>query len=116
MRSLAFFLLAALLFAADITGKYTTTVEAPDGPHVLVFNLKADGAILTGTVGDGSGARAIRDGKLQGDNFSFNFTTDYQGDSVKLICKGQISGGDLKFSMGTDDGSWSADLTAKRSN
>ncbi len=117
--SLLFF--CAALLAADVNGKYKASIEAPDGTHVLVFNLKAEGANLTGTVSNGSESAdapgsKIEDGKVQGDNVSFTWVTMYQGSPVKLICKGQIAGSELKMSMGTDDGSWSTELTAKKAD
>lgn len=120
MKSLFFTLLlgvAVLLSAADVTGKYKASIEAPDGVHALVFDLKANGSALTGTVTDSTAtARQIQDGKVQGDTVTFTWTTDYQGSAVKLVCRGQLADGDLKLNMGTDDGSWSTDLTAKKTN
>jgi hypothetical protein len=120
MKPLVFavlFCVAAALLAADVSGSYTTSIEAPDGAHTLVFNLKADGAALTGTVNDGAGTggRPIQEGKVQGDVVSFSWTTDYQGNPLKLVCKGQVTGSELKMNMGTDDGSWSTELVAKKS-
>ena len=48
------------LYAADVTGKWKGSFEAPDGTRELTFDLKADGAKLTGTVSAGhSGVEVI---------------------------------------------------------
>jgi hypothetical protein len=34
---------------------------------------------------------------------------------VKLVVKGKLNGDEIKFSIGTEDGAWSTELTAKKS-
>jgi hypothetical protein len=75
--ALALFALPAL--AADsLTGKWSGTVQGGQGNDVpLVFDLKADGMKVTGTVtvtggaAGGMPATAITDGKIEGDKVSF---------------------------------------------
>jgi hypothetical protein len=33
---------------------------------------------------------------------------------VKLVYKGELAGDEIKFTVSTDDGSWSAEVRAKR--
>ena len=110
--------LAGVLAAADISGKYKTTIEAPDGNHILVFDLKVSGDKLTGTVtaDTAQAGRPIQDGKVQGNAVAFVWETDYQGGPVRLVCRGSVVDGDLKLSMGTEDGGWSTEFTAKKSD
>ena len=58
--------------------------------------------------------RRSRTVKLQGDNVSFWITIDYQGSPLKLVYKGKVAGDEIKFEFGTEDGSWGAQLTAKK--
>ncbi len=123
IKSLALSLLFCCfaLFAADVNGKYKASIEAPDGTHVLIFNLKTDGGNLTGTVSNESGSAdaggsKIDEGKVQGDTITFSWVTMYQGGPIKLVCKGQVAGSEIKMSMGTEDGSWSTELTAKKAD
>jgi hypothetical protein len=113
-------LLAALglASAADVNGKFTTTIEAPDGAHTMVFDLKTSGETLSGSVivDPSVPSRPIEGGKVQGNTISFAFTTDYQGSPIRLVCRGSLAEGDLKMSMGTEDGAWSTDLVAKKTN
>ncbi len=108
--------LAALLVAADVSGKWTGSVDTPDGAVPLTFNLKADGATVTGTVTAAGPATEIKDGKLEGDVATFSFTTDYHGDAIKLLCKAQATADGLKIQMGTEDGGWSAEFLAKKAS
>jgi hypothetical protein len=42
--------------------------------------------------------------------------TDYQGQTYKLIYTGKIAAGQIAFTFGTDDGSWSTQLTAMKNS
>jgi hypothetical protein len=110
-------LLAAASFAADVTGKWKGSFEVPGGPVLnLTFDLKAaDGALTGKVVGlppkeDGV---EIKDGKVQGDSISFWLMTEYQGNPIKLLYTGKVEDGQIKFTMGTEDGGWSTEILAK---
>ena len=82
---------------ADMSGKWTGSVKAPDGNDVaLVYVFKVDGAKLTGTVqqvGDDNVAQ-IDSGKVTGNDMTFSVTNTegvlirhngkYYGDSVSM--------------------------------
>ena len=107
-------LLATTLFAADITGKWTAEVEGRDGQkRTTMFNLKADGDKLTGTV-SGPGGRDfnIEDGKISGDDVSFAVTMEMNGNSRKVLYKGKASGDQLNLKRG--EGERAREITAKR--
>ena len=107
--------LATLLYCADATGKWKGTFEAPDATHELTFDLKASGDTLTGAFGVAGGQPSeIKDGKIQGDTLSFWAMSEYQGQAIKLVFKGQVLESEIHFTMGLDDGSWSTDLVAKK--
>ena len=92
--TILFLLLAAVAaFAADVSGKWVAQVPGRNGQaREVTFNLKADGGSLTGTVSGRGGDNPIADGKIDGDNISFTQTMEFNGNSVKLIYKGKISG------------------------
>jgi hypothetical protein len=107
--------LAALLYAADATGQWKGTLDAPDGTHTMIFDLKVSGDTLTGAMsGVAEKASEIQDGKIQGDTVSFWAMAEYQGQPIKLVFKGQVSESEIHFTMGLEDGSWSADLVVKK--
>ena len=109
-------LLGAMLAAADINGKWKAQMQG-GGDRELTFDLKADGEKLTGSVsGLTEKALEIKDGKIQGDAIAFWVMSEYQGQPVKLVYKGQTAASEIRFSMGTEDGSWGTELTAKRAN
>jgi len=91
-------LLAAPIFAADIDGKWTGTIDGAGGPMQLVYNFKADGATLTGTTTGPDGAEIkLADGKIDGNNISFTLNLDFGGMPFSMACKGVMSGKDLKI-------------------
>lgn len=118
MKTVLFIALLALavpVFAADATGTWKGSFDTPDGSHELTFKLKADGGALTGTV---IGLRekdvAVDEGKVQGSTITFSAMSEWEGNPIKLVYKGEVGADEIKLTMGTDDGSWSTDLTVKR--
>lgn len=109
--------LSALLPAADVTGTWNGAFDFNGSSVPLTFKLKGNGETVTGTI-DGlpTPAAPIQDGKLQGEVVSFWVTTDYQGQDIKLVYKGKVLDDQIDFTFGTEDGSWSAELTVKRSS
>ena len=107
-------LTAVLLVAADAAGTWKGSFDFNGTPVALTFNLKTDGASVSGTVDGPTGASEIKDGKVDGDSITFSSTTEYQGSSIKVVYKGKIAGDQISFTMGTEDGSWSIDVVAKR--
>jgi len=108
-------LMLATLLCADVTGKWKGTIDAGGETHDLTFDLKASGDTLTGTFGAAGGQSSeIKDGKVQGDTVSFWAMSEYQGQAIKLVFKGQVLESEIHFTMGLDDGSWSTDLVAKK--
>jgi len=51
---------------------------------------------------------------VDGDTVTFSVTTDYQGTPVKLVYTGKVSTDGIKFTFGTEDGSWGTELTATK--
>lgn len=109
-------LLALVLAAGDMAGTWKGSFDFNGESVPLTFNLKTDAGNLTGTIeGLPSTPTDIHDGKVDGENVTFWVTTDYQGQTYKLVYKGKISGDQIHFSFGTEDGSWGAEITAKKS-
>jgi hypothetical protein len=107
-------LFTTALFAADISGKWTAEVEGRNGQkRTTIFNLKADGEKLTGTV-SGPGGREfnIEEGKIDGNNVSFAVTMEFNGNSRKVVYKGTASGDQLNLKRG--EGDQAREFTAKR--
>ena len=86
-------------------------------PRIVTMDLKADGAKLTGTVlqpafggrrgGGGGGGEAppaptpvqIANGKVDGNNVSFEVTRDMGGNSMTTKYEGVVSGSEMKLKV-----------------
>jgi hypothetical protein len=109
-------LMAAMLSAADLTGKWTGQFDFNGAAVPLTFDLKSSGAALTGRVsGLPTENCEIKDGKIDGSTVTFWLITDYHGDAIKLVYTGKISGDQIDFTMATEDGGFSVNFPAKKS-
>jgi hypothetical protein len=108
-------LLAVVALAADVTGKWSAEVPGRGGnTQTMAINLKAEGNQLTGTVSGRRGDNPISDGKINGDDISFNVVLDFQGNSIKMIYTGKVAGDEIKFKREVE-GRGSTEFIAKRS-
>ena len=114
----ACFVLAAVATAAaaDVTGKWVAQVPGRDGQtRETVFNLKAEGDKLTGTMSGRQGDNPISDGKITGDEVSFVVKLSFNGNDVKLLYKGKVAGDEIKFTRTREGGDQPPqEFTAKR--
>ena len=103
---------ALVALAADaVTGKWVFETQGRDGtPRQTTLNLKADGAKLTGDVAGGMGGRGgggggappaapISNGKVDGNNVSFDVTRDFGGNSMTTKYEGVVSGSEMKLKV-----------------
>src|SRR5436853_5055069 len=86
-------LLLTLAMAADISGKWSGDMPGRGGDTTpTTFTFKVAGDKLTGTMTGPQGDIALQDGKVAGDQISFTTTLEFNGNSVKLVYKGTVSG------------------------
>jgi hypothetical protein len=110
-------IVALALSADEVTGTWKGAFDFNGTAVPLTFNLKTATDSLTGNIeGLPTTPTEIHDGKVDGDTISFWINTDYQGQTYKLVYKGKVSGDEIKFTFGTEDGSWGAEVTAKKSS
>jgi len=104
--------LAVLIFAlgsmaalaADFNGKWTASVETPRGTQTVTFDFHVDGAALTGKVTTPRGDTDISNGKVDGDNLTFDQVMNFNGNEFKIVYTGKADGADsIKFSRQAGD-------------
>lgn len=84
--------------AADFSGKWTADVQGRMGTQTLTLNFKVDGSTLTGTITTQRGDADITNGKIDGDNISFDQTMNFNGNSMTINYKGTAQAdGTIKF-------------------
>jgi hypothetical protein len=96
-------LIAALLissapaFAGSIDGKWTGSVDTPQGHVDLTYVLASTGTELTGTAtGPDGNPVPIEHGKIEGDKISFSLTFNV-GQPMTFSYTGILSGKQLKI-------------------
>jgi hypothetical protein len=84
--------------AADFNGKWTADVPGRMGTQTVTFDFHVDGSTLTGKVTTPRGDSDITNGKIDGDNISFDQVMSFNGNSITLSYKGTADGADsIKF-------------------
>jgi hypothetical protein len=94
----AFFCLSIAAFAANVDGKWTAEVPGRGGNTMTTtFTFKADGSTLTGTVATQRGENPIQNGKVDGDNISFEQVLNFNGNEMHINYKGTVKGDTIEF-------------------
>jgi len=100
---------------ADVTGTWKGAFDFNGTSVAQVIHLTSANGEVTGSVeGLATSPAEIHDGKIDGDTVTFWVNTEYQGETYKLVYKGKAAAGLIVFTLGTDDGSWSTDLTVEK--
>jgi hypothetical protein len=102
--------------AADAAaGKWTAQVPGRDGQtRDVTFNFKTAGDKLTGTMSGRQGDVEITDGKVKGDELSFDVTMSMQGNAMKMTYKGKVAGDEIKFTRHREGSDRTSEFTAHR--
>ena len=105
-----------MALAANVDGKWVAQVAGQGGQtREVTFTFKAEGEKLTGTVSGRQGDTPISDGKIKGDDISFTQSFEAQGNTIKVIYTGKVSGDEIKMTRKRDGSDKpAAEFTAKR--
>jgi hypothetical protein len=106
---------ATTAFAADVSGKWKSQYQTPDGQQrESTFTFAVSGETLTGTVASAMGEAKIEEGKVSGDTITFSVTRNFQGNDVKVRYTGKVAGADtINFTVSFGD-MGSFDIVAKK--
>lgn len=85
------------VYAADPTGKWTTTINTQIGDMPYTYNFKAEGDKLTGKAISQFGEIEITEGKIAGDDITFVENINFDGNAIRIDYKGKIAGDEIKF-------------------
>jgi len=77
----------------DLNGSWKSSSTNQNGQvRETTFKLKVEGEKLTGTVSGRNNDTAIEEGKIKGDEVSFQVTREFQGNKVVTKYTGKVSG------------------------
>jgi len=91
--------------AQGVDGKWKTTFESPQGSMELTFVFKAEGEKLTGKISSDMGEIEITNGKIKGNEFSYEI--DAMGNPMTQ--KGKLENEVIKITMEMPDGGQGAE-------
>jgi hypothetical protein len=111
--AIAFFLMTATSFAADVDGKWSGTIDTPTGSYQQAFTFKADGSKLTGTLSVGGTETPIDNGKIADNNITFSVMLNYGPMPFTVVYNGVVAGDEIKLS-GEAGGGFRIDYVVKR--
>jgi hypothetical protein len=96
---LSFWLLACALtvWAADATGKWTTTISTQIGELAYTYDFKVAGDKLTGKAKSQFGDLDLTEGKVKGNEITFVETVNFDGNAIRIEYKGTVNGDEIKF-------------------
>ena len=78
---------------ADLNGTWKSSSTNQNGEvRETTFKLKVEGEKVTGTISGRNNDTAIEEGKIKGDEVSFQVTRELQGNKVVTKSTGKISG------------------------
>ena len=81
----------------EITGTWKSSFTNQNGQvRESVFKLKAEGEKLTGTVSGRQNDTAIEQGKIKGEEVSFQVTREFNGNKMVFKYTGKVSGDTIK--------------------
>ena len=78
--------------AADISGVYKGKIVTPGGIKNYTFDFKAQGAALGGKATLNGATVDIKNGKINGDDISFDEPGDFQGKPLVITYTGKVAG------------------------
>ncbi len=112
---LGLLLVAAPAFAADVDGKWTGSLDSPQGAVEIGFEFKADGKTLTGTTTGPDGMPApISNGVIDGNNITFAVDLDFGGMPFTITYKGVVKAAEGRIDLTLDFAGMPMDIVVKK--
>jgi hypothetical protein len=94
---------ALTVYAADPTGKWTTTISTQIGELAYTYEFKVEGEKLTGKAKSQFGDLEITEGKVKGDEITFVENISFDGNAIRIEYKGTVAGDEIKFTRKVGD-------------
>lgn len=81
--------------AVNIAGEWNATMNTPGGPRAFKVVFIQQGDSLSGTVRRATGDVPLQ-GKVKGNDVSFQYTIDYGGNALTLVVSTTVTGDTMK--------------------
>lgn len=107
-------LLVGPAFPAEVTGTWSAAIDTQIGVQNYTYTFTVQDGKLTGTAKSQFAETKITEGAVKGDEISFVENLDFQGQPLRIVYKGKVSGDEIKFNRQVGDVA-SEDFVAKKS-
>ena len=94
---------AMAALAADVSGKWATTISTQIGELAYTYEFKVEGEKLTGKAKSQFGDLDITEGTVKGDDITFVETVEFNGSPIRIEYKGKVVGDEIKFTRQVAD-------------
>ena len=99
-RAIAILVLTvASCLASEADGKWVGSINTPNGPIPVSFDLTSDGNKVTGTTVGPQGEVKITNGTIEGSLLSFALTFNVGGTNVTIRYKGIVAKDQINFTL-----------------
>ncbi|MCI0339505.1 MAG: amidohydrolase family protein [Acidobacteria bacterium] len=85
--------------AALAAGTWLLNTNSPSGPTASTLTLRQDGESLAGEISTPLGSVPINNGRIRGNELTFDFTLNIQGQQLPITAKGKIDGNAISGMM-----------------
>lgn len=107
VSAILFLFCITMVFASNVQGKWTTTLETDNGPFTFTAEYTVKGEVITGTLSSDMGSVEIENGKINGDEFEYTIEIDYATSKHK----GKFVDGKLQIKSTGDYGEFDFTMT-----
>ncbi|QQS47946.1 MAG: amidohydrolase family protein [Acidobacteriota bacterium] len=98
--------------AAMASGRWMLNVNSPNGNVEATLSLSQSGSGLTGEIQTPFGPASISNGRVEGNNVTFSYSLNVQGQQLEVTARGKIDGNSISGTM--EAGGQSFDFTGMR--
>lgn len=85
--------------AGVASGAWTVNLNGPQGPVQLTLNLQQQGTALTGNVVSPFGTGTISEGSVNGNEITFSYTLEVQGNQIPVSGRGTIEANSIRGTL-----------------
>ncbi|MER3632315.1 MAG: hypothetical protein C4325_09235, partial [Blastocatellia bacterium] len=97
---------AVVSAAANVSGAYSISIQAPGQALSGTLNIVQSGDSLTGTLVTDLGTSELKNGRIGPDGFTFSGTVIAGGETIDFTVRGRISGNELSGTVESQMGSF----------
>jgi dienelactone hydrolase len=85
--------------SSGLAGKWTMTVDLPDGPVPVALDLKQNGDAFEGSMSSPHGNGVVQKGKVSGSSVTGQIVAEIQGQQMEFQIDGKLEGGKMTGSL-----------------